>query len=103
VFDTQTPANCTPVPVTVKASMWISRPFAFFTRPSSVAAFVPGLQFQPVLSAPLLAIHTALNGTAAAPSGRCTEISRLSLSASAPFRSTSSIESDQSHLDGTPS
>ena len=63
VFVTQMPAKRTPVPVRVNASMWIRRPFAFFTSASRSAPVVPGLQFHVVLSAPLFAIQTAANGT----------------------------------------
>ena len=103
VFSTHTPANCTPVPVSVNASMWIRRPFALFTTALRFAPVVPGFQSQLVLSAPLFAIQTAVNGTAASPSGRCTEINRLSLVESSVFRVDSAIDADQSHLDGIPS
>ena len=103
VFVTQIPANRAPFPVRVNASMWISRPFAFFTTASRSAPVAPGLQFQFVLSVPLLAIQTAVNGTSAAPSGRWTEISLLSVLESSVLRADFKIAADQSHLDGVPS
>src|SRR6266545_3030836 len=103
VFVTQMPANRTPFPVTVKASMWISRPFAFLTTASRFAPVAPGLQSQFVLSVPLFAIQTAVNGTSAAPFGRWTEISLLSVLESFALRADFEIAADQSHLDGVPS
>jgi hypothetical protein len=63
----------------------------------------PGSQFQSVLSVPLLAIQTAVNGRFAAPSGRCTEIKRLLVSESFVFRSETAIDGSQSHFNGGPS
>ena len=103
VFVTQMPAKRTPFPVTVNASMWIRRPFAFFTSASRSAPVVPGLQFQFVLSAPLFAIQTAANGSSAAPFGRWTEISLLSVLVSFVLRAGFEIAADQSHLAGIPS
>src|SRR6266545_8063093 len=103
VFSTQMPANLTPFPVTVNASMWIRRPFAFVTSASRLEPVVPGFQSQSVLSAPLLAIQTAAKGTSAAPFGRWTEIRRLFVFESFVFRADFEIAADQSHLDGVPS
>src|SRR4026208_1767441 len=103
VFATHMPANRTPFPVRVYASMWISRPFAFLTTSSRSTPVFSGLQSQFVLSVPLLAIQTAVNGTSAPPLGRWTEISLLSVSESSVLRADFEIAADQSHLDGVPS
>ena len=51
---------------------------------------------------PLLAIQTAVNGTSAAPSGRWTEISLLSVLESSVLRADFKIAADQSHGRGSP-